>query len=273
MTDANKQPVKSVRKEDIRVIEEKLEQTLLSIEPDERPIDYALVIDSSGSLRQLLPASIQAARTIISNGRSSDMFFIERFVSTDNIRKLQDFTNDRAVLNQALNTIYIEAGQSAVLDAVYTASEYLATHGKTNPDRRRVLILISDGEDRKSATKLDQALKQLHKNEVQVFVLALTVQLDKEAPLASTSPRDKAEKLAKTISETTGGRAFFPRTPGELLDAVDEIGRNLRSQFRITYQSSTAVTKEGIRKVEVKFNSAGGEKQKAIAPRGYYVNP
>ena len=273
LTDVNKQPVKSVNKEDIRIIEEKLEQTLLNVDTDERPIDYALVIDSSGSLRQLLPASLEAARTMISSGRPSDMFFIERFISTDKIQRVQDFTDDHRLLNQALRTIQIESGQSAVLDAVYNASEYLATHGKTNPGRRRVLILISDCEDRKSVTKLDQAVKQLHKNEVQVFALALTVRLDQEAPEVGSSARDKAEKLSKTITEATGGRAFFPKTPGELLDAVDEIARNLQSQFRLTYQSSTPVTKEGVRKVEVRFNSPGGDKRKAIAPRGYYVNP
>ena len=270
VTDKDKKAVSSISKEDIRVIEDKLEQTVLSVEPDERPIDYGLVIDSTGSMRTLLPNVIQAARLIIINGRPSDRFFIERFVSSDKIVRLQDFTSDVQSLNRALDSIFVEGGLSAVLDGVNVGAAYLAKHNKNVAERRKVLILISDGEDRNSQTKLDELLKQLRKEDIQVFVVGLITELDEAAGSVRRSPREKAKQLLTTIAEESGGRAFFQREKDDLAAAA-QIVADLRSQFRITYQSSSEIVKSGLRKVEVNLISPSGEKRNAIAPRSYYV--
>jgi hypothetical protein len=130
VTEKDKKAVSSISKETVRVVEEKVEQTVLSVEADERPIDYGLVIDASGSMRSLLPNVVQAARLIIINGRPSDQFFIERFVSSDKFVRIQDFTSDVQTLNKALDSLFVEEGLSAVLDGVYVGAAYLAKHNK-----------------------------------------------------------------------------------------------------------------------------------------------
>ena len=270
VTDKANRSLNTLRKEDLHVFEDKIEQTILSIETDERPVDVALVIDSSGSLRSLFPTVLEAAMQIINQRRPGDEIFIENFVSSDKIQAVQDFTSDVSALTRALSLIKIQAGQSAVLDGIYVAASHLAQHTKT-PIRRKALVLITDGEDRNSRTRLDDVLKLLRMQDIQVFVIGLTTELDVDAGLVRKSPKAKAEKLLSTLAEESGGLAFLPRNEKELINAGDLIGAALRAQFHLAYQSSKEITKPEFRKVEVKLASASGEKRNAIAPRGYYV--
>jgi VWFA-related protein len=270
VTDKTNKSVSGFHKEDVHVFEDKVEQTILSIETDERPVDVGLVIDSSGSLRSLFPTVLEAAMQIINQRRPADEMFIESFVSSDKIQAVQDFTSDGNALTSALRLIKIQGGQSAVLDGIYVGASHLAQHSKTTA-RRRAVVLITDGEDRNSRTKLSEVLKQLRVEDIQVFVIGLITDLDTESGLIRQSPKTKAEKLLTTIADESGGLVFFPRNEKELINAGDQIGAALRSQFHLAYQSSKAITTTEFRKVEVKLTSVDGEKRKAVAPRGYYV--
>ena len=267
VTDSKNKSLNTISKEDIRLVEDKVEQTVLNLDPDVRPVDLGLVIDASGSMRTLTESMLEAARLVVVNRRPVDEIFIERFVSTEKIQRLQDFTKDEAVLTNAIQSIFVEGGQSAVIDAVYTGAHYVAEHNR-KADRRKALVLFTDGEDRLSTYKLEKLLSLLHKEKVQVFVIGLTLDLDEKAASNRLSPRDKAEKLLTTIADETGGRVFFPKTRTELVDSIMQIVHDLRGQFRLTYQSSNG-EKKGFRNVEVKLNSPGGQKLKAIVPRGY----
>jgi Ca-activated chloride channel homolog len=270
VTDKMNRSLNTLRKEDVHVFEDNIEQTILSIDSDERPVDIALVIDSSGSLRSLFPTVMEAAMQIINHRRPGDEIFIESFVSSDKIQAVQDFTGDVNTLTAALRLIKIQGGQSAVLDGIYVGAAHLAKHNKT-PARRKALVLITDGEDRDSRTRLNEVLKQLRVEAIQVFVIGLVTDLDKEAGLVRKSPRDKAEQLLTTIAGENGGLVFFPRNEKELIDTGDLIDAALRAQFHLAYQSSKEITKSEFRKVEVKLTATGAEKRNAIAPRGYYV--
>jgi Ca-activated chloride channel family protein len=267
VTDSAKKSVDKIQKEDVHVIEDKAEQTVLSVERDDRPIDLVLAIDSSGSVRSLFPTVLESARVIVSNRRPEDEILVERFIGSEKIESMQDFTRDGKLLLIAIDKFFIEKGQSAVIDALYVAASSFAKFSKTKKDRRRVVVIISDGEDRNSFYKQDQLVKFLHQTDVQVFALGLVTELDKDAGLIRLSPRDKAEKLLQTVTSETGGRVFFPKNKTELIDSLQQLITDLRGQFRITYESSKE--KKGFRKVEVKLVSPNGEKRNAIVPRGY----
>jgi len=267
VTGSDKKAIDKIQKEDVHVIEDKTEQTVLSVERDDRPIDLVLAIDSSGSVRSLFPTVLESARVIVSNRRPEDEILIERFIGSEKIESMQNFTGDGKLLLTAIDKFFIEKGQSAVIDALYVAANAFAKFNKTSTDRRRVVVIISDGEDRNSFYKPEQLVKFLHQTDVQVFALGLVTELDKEAGLIRKSPRDKAENLLRTVTSETGGRVFFPRNKTELIDSLQQLITDLRGQFRITYQSTSE--KKGFRKVEVKLVSPNGEKRNAIVPRGY----
>ena len=267
VTGSDNKSVDKIQKEDVRVIDDKTEQTVLSVERDDRPIDLVLAIDSSGSVRSLFLAVLESARVIVANRRPEDEILLERFISSDKIESMQVFTSDGKALLAGIDKYYIEKGQSAVIDALYVAAGAFAKFNKTSRDRRKVVVIITDGEDRNSFYKQEQLLNYLHQTDVQVFALGLVTELDKEAGLIRLSPRDKAEKFLKTVTSETGGRVFFPRNKTELLDSLQQLIADLRGQFRITYEPSKE--KKGFRKVEVKLASPNGEKRNAIVPRGY----
>ena len=267
VTGSDKKSVDKIQKEDVHVIEDEVEQAVVSVERDERPMDCVLAIDSSGSLRSMFAAVLESARVIVINRRPEDEILIERFISSDRIEKVQGFTRDGNLLTTAISGFYIEGGQSAIIDALYVAASSFAEFKKTSRDRRRVVVIITDGEDRNSYYSQEKLLNMLHETDVQVFALGFVIELDKEASGRRPGARDRAEKLLTTITSETGGRVFFPKNKTELIDSLQQLITDLRGQFRITYQSSNE--KKGSRKVEVKLVSPNGEKRTAIVPRGY----
>ena len=268
VTDKDRKSLKSINKDEIRIIEDKVEQTVLGVEPDNRPIDYGLLIDCSNSLRRFLGAAVEAAKTIIINRRGSDEIFIEAFISSDKIDTLHEFSTDSNALLESLKLIRIDGGQSAVVDALYLGAQHVAEHNKTAANRRKALVIITDGEDRNSYHKFENLITLLREKGIQVFAIGLVLDLSNERPMIQKSPREKAQKLLNTITEETGGRVFYPKTVPELINATAEIINDLRSQFRVTNQSSHS-GKTGFRKVDVKLISPN--ERKVITPRGYYI--
>ena len=268
VTDSKDKSLDAISKDDLRVLEDQVEQTVLSVEADVRPVDLGISIDASGSVVRYLEPVIKGAKLMIVNRNPEDEIFLERFISSDKIERVQDFTSDQKVLTDAVESIYVEGGQSAVIDAVYMGAEYIAGHNR-NSDRRKALVVFTDGEDRNSYYNIEKLLTLLHKERVQIFVVGLILDLqDKPTSTARAGNRARAIKLLTTLAEETGGRVFFPRDNAELGQSIAQIVHDLDGQFRITYQSTNDVKKD-YRKVEVKLISTSGENRKAIVPRGY----
>lgn len=268
VTDKDKRSVDTIRKEDVHVFEDNVEQTVISLEADSRPIDCVLAMDASGSFRSFVVAAVEAARAIIANRRAADEIAIERFISSDKIEEFYPFSTDGSALIESFRSFKLEGGQSAVIDAIYTGVEALSEHNKS-ADRRKVLVLFSDGEDRNSYYKTEQLLKLLRERKVQIFVIGITMELDKGAGLDRRTSRERAEKLLNTVAEETGGRVFFPQDGKELAAAAAEIVHDLRAQFRVVYASSGVRT--GVRKIEVKLSDQDGQKRIAVTRRRYNV--
>lgn len=270
VTDKSDHSLDEIRREDIKVFEGKVEQTLLLLERDQRPIDFGIAIDTSGSFKQLMVPALAAAQKIIEKKRPTDEVFIERFISSDKIEKVQDFTTDAALLLTSLNGMIIEGGQSAVIDALYIAVDHTAKHGQNG--HRKAVIFITDGEDRASYYKREDLIKFLHTTNVQVFVIGIVALLDGNAGFQRPSPREVAERFLRSVAEETGGRLFLPKNVNELSKAVDEIVHDLNGQFVIGYQSTNGSGKTGFRKVDVKaVEVPGREKLHVITPPGYYL--
>jgi Ca-activated chloride channel homolog len=273
VTDRSNHAVDDLNKDEIQVVEDKIPQTISVFGRDERPVDYGLAIDASGSLRKVLGSVVAAAKSIVNNNRDGDEIFIERFIDHDKIETMQEFTSDKAVLVKSLDQIYVEGGQSAVVDGVYLAVKHIAEH-RLGPDRRHALILLTDGEDRQSFYNQSQLLQLIRERDVQVFAIGIVGQLDNQSGKNRLSQREKAENLLRTVARETGGRVFFPNNMTELGQAVAEIVHDLHRQYTIGYQSTGNDSKENFRTVEAKITEAPGrEKLAAVTRAGYFVNP
>lgn len=270
--DRNNRPIPNLRPGDFQVYEDGVPQTITYFSKEEVPISYGLVIDNSGSMRYLLDKVIESARIIINSNKPGDETFLVRFISSDKIETLLDFTSDKQALIDALDNLYIEAGQTAVIDAVYLAADRVTEYKKGDDDdrRRRALILITDGEDRASFYSQNQLFQHLRESNVQIFVIGFVDELDKEGGFIRKSPREKAINLINRLASETGGRAFFPKSLSELPQIAEEITRDLRTQYVIGYSPTNKAHDGTYRSVRVVVaNGPGGEKRIAVTRPGY----
>jgi Ca-activated chloride channel family protein len=269
--DRNNKPINNVPESDFHVFEDGVPQTIETFTREEVPISYGLAVDTSGSLRTQLQSVIDAGKTIINSNKGGDETFLVRFISSDKIETVQDFTDNKELLMDGLDSFFVEGGQTAIIDAVYLSAEHVSEYrkGDEGDRRRRALIVITDGEDRNSFYKQEQLFAKLREEDVQIFVIGFVNELDKDAGLIRKSPREKAVGLINKLASETGGRAFFPDSVAELPQIANEIIRDLRTQYVISYNPTNKAQDGTYRAIKVTVNQpSNSEKRIALTRTG-----
>src|SRR5262245_42019471 len=216
--DRNNKPINNVTKDEFHVFEDGVPQPIQEFSREEVPISYGLAVDTSGSLRTQLTSLIDAGKTIVSANKPCDEPCLVPFISSDKIETVQDFTAKKDALIDGLDGLYVEGGQTSVVDAVYLSAEHVAEYkrGDDSDRRRRALIVITDGEDRNSFYKSEQLFARLREEDVQIFVIGFIGELDNEAGFIRKSSREKAVNLINKLASETGGRAFFAQSVNDV---------------------------------------------------------
>ena len=268
--DRNNKPINNVPEGDFHVFEDGVPQTIETFTREEVPISYGLAVDTSGSLRTQLQSVIDAGKTIINSNKGGDETFLVRFISSDKIETVQDFTDNKELLMDGLDSFFVEGGQTAIIDAVYLSAEHVSEYrkGDEGDRRRRALIVITDGEDRNSFYKQEQLFAKLREEDVQIFVIGFINELDKDAGLIRKSPREKAVGLINKLASETGGRAFFPDSVADLPQIANEIIRDLRTQYVISYNPTNKAQDGTYRAIKVTVNQPSGEHRIALTRTG-----
>lgn len=270
VTDRTSHSVDEVQKEDVHVVDEGVPQIVSALTRDERPTYYALVLDNSGSFRDVLQRAVEAAKLIVESNRLEDETFVERFINSKKIETVQEFTSERKLLTGGLDTLYVEGGQSAVIDALYLAIDHTAKYRSDDKSHRRAVIVFTDCEERASYYSSKQLIKLIRDRKVQVFVVGITYLLDRNSGLLA-SPQEKAEIMARKIAEESGGRVFFPENAKQLLETTRQIIHDLHTQFIIAYERQGKSSDKTFREVKVTLTGSG--QLKAIVARGYSISP
>lgn len=269
--DRNNRPINNVPERDFHIFEDGVPQTIETFTREEVPISYGLAVDTSGSLRTQLQSVIDAGKTIINSNKTGDETFLVRFISSDKIETVQDFTANKELLMDGLESFFVEGGQTAIIDAVYLSAEHVSEYrkGDEGDRRRRALIVITDGEDRNSFYKQEQLFARLREEDVQIFVIGFVNELDKEAGLIRKSPREKAVSLINKLASETGGRAFFPDSVSELPEIANEIIRDLRTQYVISYNPTNKTQDGSFRAIKVTVDQpSNADKRIALTRTG-----
>ena len=267
VVDRNNRSIGSLQKSDFKVLEDGVSQEIESFSKGEVPTNYSLVIDNSGSLRPQLDKVIEAGKVIIGTNRPDDETSVVRFVSSEKIEIVQDFTPSKTDLTDALDNLYIEGGQTAIIDAVYLTAERVDNYEKTrdpNDRKRRALILVSDGEDRASFYNEQQLFQLLRESDVQIYAIGFINDLDKEGGLISKSPQKKAKSFLERLATETGGKVYFPNSVSELNTIAADIASELRTQYILSYSPSNQERDGKLRNIKVAV-SDGPNNQKRIA--------
>jgi Ca-activated chloride channel family protein len=264
--DRSNRPIDNVTKESFHVYEDGVPQPIQSVTREEVPITYGLAVDTSESLRGQINTVIDAAKTIINSNKKGDETFIERFISSEKIEQVAAFTSNKDTLIDAIDDLYLEGGQTAVIDGVYIAAENVVEYrkGDDSDRRRRALIVITDGEDRHSYYTEAQLMNRLREEDVQIYVIGFVNDLEKETGFIKKSPQAKAMALLNRFASETGGRAFFPQSLSELPEIANAIVRDMRTQYIVAYNPTNKDRDGSYRAIRVTVDD-GPQRDKRVA--------
>jgi Ca-activated chloride channel homolog len=261
VVDANNRPVNKLDQTQFKVYEDDVLQPITSLTTTEVPMINALVIDNSRSLRTQLGKIIEAGKIIVGANHQNDESTIVRFISSNKIEVIQDFTASKKSLNNALDNLFVEGGQTAIIDAVYQTAKKVEQHqnsGKKEDIKRRALILVSDGDDRSSIYQEEQLFKLLRDSNVQIYAIGFIGELSQKPEANSVSRQEKARSFLTRLAEETGGKVYFPESLDKLPQIASDISGELRTQYLISY-SPTNETRDGtFRKIKVEITDGEG---------------
>jgi VWFA-related protein len=203
-----------------------------------------------------------AAMTFLRESNPEDETAIVSF--GDDVLIEKDFTDDTRELGEALASMKLQES-TAFYDAVYLAAKHLQSHGSRD---KKVLLVITDGEDNKSKYSLRQTVRAVAESKVIVYTVGLLS--------TSTSPyavdTDKAKKALKQLAEVSGGAYFFPENMGDVQEICSKIARDLRNQYMIGYRPSNRNQDGSWRKIAVKVNAPQTMSNlKVRTKQGYYA--
>jgi Ca-activated chloride channel homolog len=238
------------------VFEDGKPQVIKSFRHEDIPISLGIVIDNSGSMREKRAKVAKAAINLVRASNPQDEVFVVNF--SDEYYLDQPFTSKINLLQDALEK-YETRGGTALYDAVVASADELKKHGKL---QKKILFVVTDGEDDASRESLEQAVRRLQEeNGPTVYTIGL---------LGEERQR-RAKRALETIAERTGGIAYFPHTLDEVDAISSNVARDIRNQYTIGYKPTTPKSVGGYRTIRVDARAHGYSKLTVRTRSGYYA--
>jgi VWFA-related protein len=256
VVDDKQRMVTNLDKAAFTVFEDGKPQTIISFRHEDIPDAMGIVIDNSGSMREKRDKVNKAAINLVKASNAQDQVFIVNF--NDEYYLDQDFTADLNKLREALEKVETRGG-TALYDAVVASGEHLKKNGKLE---KKVLFVVTDGEDNASRESLEQAVKRLQEeNGPTVYAIGL---------LGEERQR-RAKKALQLMAERTGGISFFPKTLDEVDEISKQVAHDIRNQYTLGYKPSNPKSSGGYRQIKVEAKSKGYGKLTVRTKSGYYA--
>ncbi|HEU0185916.1 MAG TPA: VWA domain-containing protein [Blastocatellia bacterium] len=256
VTDALENYVAGLKIEDFKILEDLAPQRILDLTIDEAPFAAAILLDGSGSMGAKLSLARAACGNFLSELRDGDMAAVYSFGGFK-VKKLQDFSESR----EAPDALWdMNARDDTPLyDAIVQAAEALAQR----PERRRAIIVVSDGADTRSKASLDQATRKTMEANALIYAVDMS-----DRAVFKSERKDNGAEVMKMLAAKTGGR--FIATPGgaQLRDAFAGTVEELRRQYTLTYESTNEKLDGKWRAIEVRLGRPG---LNVRARQGYYA--
>ena len=256
VVDEKQHLVMNLPKTAFTVFEDGKPQTITSFGHEDFPVALGIVIDNSGSMREKRAKVNAAALNLVRASNPGDQVFVVNF--NDEFYLDQDFTSNINKLQQALEKVESRGG-TALYDAIVASADYLKKNSKL---QKKVLFVVTDGEDNASRENLDQAIERLQEqNGPTVYTIGL---------LGEEKAR-RARHALQTISERTGGIAFLPKTLDEVQEISNEIAHDIRNQYTIGYRPNTPHKMGDYRTIHVDAQAKGHKNLVVRTRTGYYA--
>lgn len=254
--DERQRLVTNLDKNAFAVFENNQLQSITSFRHEDIPVAMGVVIDNSGSMREKRDKVNKAAINLVRSSNPQDQVFVVNF--NDEYYLDQDFTGAIPKLREALEKVESRGG-TALYDAVVASADHLKKNAKLE---KKVLFVVTDGEDNASRESLETAIRRLQaENGPTVYAIGL---------LGEEKQR-RARNALKEIAVRTGGVAFFPKDLNEVDEISSTVAHDIRNQYTIGYKPTTPKSAGGYRAIRVDARAKGYGKLTVRTRSGYYA--
>jgi len=274
--------VPALDKTDFKIFDDKLPQEIRYFsKQSDLPLRIGVLLDTSNSIRDRIKfeqdASINFLFTVLR--RNKDEAFAMTF--DDEPQIIQPFTGDAGALRDQI-TKTRAGGGTAIYDAIYEACVKELSHPPRPPGDqpdvvRRVMVLISDGEDNLSTHTRTEAIEMAQRTSVVIYTISTSIQwisLTQNNEPAKSGDRKyhltDGDKILQELAEETGGRSFYPYHVDDLDQSFQDIGDELRNQYSIAYLPTNYVLDGRYHKIRIEVPDHKGYQVRAR--RGYFAN-
>jgi len=249
-----------LKQENFRVLEDKVEQKLSIFKREDIPVSMGLVIDNSGSMRDKRPRVNQAAITLVEASNKQDEAFVVNFNDDFYLDLDKDFTNSIPELKEALERID-SRGSTALYDAIIGSVD----HVKKGHKDKKVLLVVTDGEDNTSHNTLEKTIREIQKTDTVIYTIGL---LSEE----SKKNAKRAKRALEQIAQASGGLSYFPENVEDVHNICEQVAHDIRNQYTLAYYPTNTRRDGTFRSVQVEVIPPRGRgKLVARTRNGYYA--
>lgn len=233
--------ITDLTKEDFEVYEEGVLQSVTNFTQQVNlPLTIGLCLDTSSSVRLKLPFEKETAIDFLyAVMRPFDRVALVEFDT--GVTLLHDFTSNPNELIQEIEQLKAGGGTS-LYDAIYLVSE----QKMLNQPGRKTLVILSDGADLTSKHNFEETLRMAYQAEVTIYAISTT--------RIGADVDHEGDNALKQLTESTGGRVFFPYSTSQLTEAFQEVNQELRSQYNLTYVPTNKRKDGKFREIKVKVS-------------------
>jgi Ca-activated chloride channel family protein len=265
VSDERGQFVTDLKQGNFKVFEQNIEQTVSFFSPDDIPVTMGLVIDNSGSMREKRDQVNAAAMTFVRTSNPKDEAFVVNFNDEYYLDTDGDFTSDQANLHDALSRIDTR-GSTALYDAVIGSLAHL----KKGHKDKRVLLLVTDGDDTASEKTFEDAIKASEESNATIYAIGVYSDDDREHDKKMVR---RSKKVLTELAEATGGQAYFPDRLDQVTPICEEVAKEIRNQYTLGYYPANTSHDGAFRPVQVKVIPPNGRGKLAVRTRSGYFAP
>src|SRR6266403_330150 len=249
-----------LKQDNFRVLEDKVEQKLSVFRREDIPVSMGLVIDNSGSMRDKRPRVNQAAITLVEASNPQDEAFVVNFNDDFYLDLDKDFTNSIPELKEALERID-SRGSTALYDAIIGSLDHVKKGGKD----KKVLLVVTDGEDNTSHSSLEKTIREVQKTNTVIYTIGL---LSEE----SKKNAKRAKRALEQIAQASGGLSYFPENVEDVHTICEQVAHDIRNQYTLAYYPTNIKRDGTFRSVQVEVIPPRGRgKLQARTRNGYYA--
>ena len=256
VTDSENRPVLGLQEKNFILWENKIQQSIESFSSEEIALSAGIVLDLSGSMKSDERMARGALASFLARSSQQDEYFLMTF--SDRAEIAHEYTADIAQLQSSVFLRPVR-GKTALFDALYLAIEKL----KEARNPKKVLLLITDGEDNHSRHSLSDVLQRVKELDIQIYAVGFV-------PFGAWK-LGRGQAVLEELAQWTGGKAFFPSNADKIEEICSVIAEEIKSQYVLTYISTDSRREGKWRDIRVKVEPPAGSHRLTVrAKRGYY---